>query len=168
MTSSGKLVPTSQTVTEGGIIDASDKWDAPKNEWGDGPWQHEPDEHEFTYRGFRCVILRSHSGALCGYIVIPTDHPWAGLRPETDDTERITCHGGVTWSEPNLPSSKKDLGWVIGFDCAHAYDYMPAYEALMKKVIAPERWRPEGFLYKNMNFVTEELLKLAEQAASAR
>jgi hypothetical protein len=46
-----------------------------------GPWDDEPDELDFTDErtGYACRILRNHSGALCGYVQVPPDHPLHGV-----------------------------------------------------------------------------------------
>ena len=53
----------------------------PKSEWGDGPWQFEPDELIWTDErtGLECRIIRTmHTGCLCGYVGIPPTHPYFG------------------------------------------------------------------------------------------
>lgn len=50
----------------------------------------------------------------CGYVGIPSDHPYYGL--SIDDLPFIDVHGCVTYSE-----SQGDE-WLIGFDCHHGLD----------------------------------------------
>jgi hypothetical protein len=48
-----------------------------KSTWGDGPWQTEPDELEWTDErtGLKCHIKRHpHMGMLCGYVSVPPGH----------------------------------------------------------------------------------------------
>lgn len=74
-----------------------------KSQWGDGPWQSEPDKRFWTHNGFACLILRApNSGALCGYLGVLPDHPWHGK-----DYDRIECecHGGLTFSA--LPNDRR-------------------------------------------------------------
>ncbi len=51
---------------------------ADKSEWGDGPWQNEPDKMQWVDEatGLPCLIVRNRSGALCGYAGVPNTHPW--------------------------------------------------------------------------------------------
>lgn len=54
----------------------------PKSQWGEGPWQSEPDRKEWVDQatGLHCIIHRAPvTGALCGYVGIPTSHPAWGL-----------------------------------------------------------------------------------------
>lgn len=55
--------------------------DLPKSEWGEGPWQHEPDKMEWRDKetGLPCLIVRGPVGALCGYVGVPQTHPAYGL-----------------------------------------------------------------------------------------
>ncbi len=50
-----------------------------KSDWGDGPWQNEPDKVQFmTKVGLPALIVRNHGGALCGYVGIEPGHPFYG------------------------------------------------------------------------------------------
>lgn len=51
-----------------------------KSGWERGPWDSEPDlEHLTTADGLSAVIVRtSWSGNFCGYVGVPTSHPWHG------------------------------------------------------------------------------------------
>ena len=46
-----------------------------KADWGDGPWQHEPDLVRWTdaATGLQCLTRRNHAGAWCGYVAIPSN-----------------------------------------------------------------------------------------------
>lgn len=52
-----------------------------KTAWSPGPWQAEPDKMQWQDEktGYACVIHRSGSGALCGYVGVGKDHPAHGL-----------------------------------------------------------------------------------------
>jgi hypothetical protein len=58
---------------------------------------------------------------------------------------------------------RSDDVWWLGFDTGHAFDYQPgmaAYEA--------KRFRhTAGETYRTLQYVTDEVLRLAEQAAEA-
>ena len=164
------LAHIQKSVSEGAIVQ-DNFWEIPKAQWGDGPWLDEPDNHEFVQQGFQCILKRNHSGAWCGYVLLPPDHPWYGI-----DTESLTvdCYGGVTWAEKDLPASNKytDIRadhWVIGFDCTHAFDYAPHHEAVLNQIIPSRSFRPQlpSARYRDLNFATEETIKIANQAASS-
>ena len=102
--------------------------------WGDGEWSVEPDSVEFEYEGYKCKVLRqSHldgkdhqymfGGYLCGYIFIPSNHPFHE-KPYEDIP--VECHGGLTFGE-TLSGM-----YCIGFDCAHSFDYVPSIEHMKK------------------------------------
>jgi hypothetical protein len=44
------------------------------------PWETEPNEVEFEASGLACRMLRTPDlGCWCGYVGVPSDHPWFGL-----------------------------------------------------------------------------------------
>jgi hypothetical protein len=48
--------------------------------WEPGPWDDEPDKIEFTTTvGLPGLIVRSHSGGLCGYVGVPPGHQFYGV-----------------------------------------------------------------------------------------
>ena len=61
---------TIQTVS----IPAADKL----AKWGAGPWVDEPDHVTFVSSGYPCILHRNHFGAWCGYVGIPSGHPFHG------------------------------------------------------------------------------------------
>ncbi len=144
--------------------------------WGLGEWVEEPDELNFDYKGYKCLVERVYSkhddiielGHLCGYMVVPKGHVWHSKK-----TEEIDCdvHGGLTFGER---SSHGD--YMIGFDCAHARDYSPGLEVfkrrqseMMKAITGYEKHFSTLFesTYKNFNFVVQELKGLVDQAIQA-
>ncbi len=148
----------------------------PKSAWGPGPWQDEPDEARWTDEatGLRCAIIRSEvSGALCGYVEI--DHP--SLCRSLEELEKLDfdVHGGLTWSGLRF---EDETGWWIGFDCGHAWDVMPAIDALLRKHGHQKPSRLEqlvdaldgGFFrstYKDIAFVRTQCAYLALQVRRA-
>jgi hypothetical protein len=47
-----------------------------KSEWGDGPWQGEPDRVEWSHAGLKCLLRRHQSsGHWCGYVAVEAEHP---------------------------------------------------------------------------------------------
>lgn len=155
-----------------------------KSDWGDGPWQSEPDRIEFEHKGLSCLMARSKVGGnWCGYVAVGPDHPWhkAGY---TSCTSRPICkksktdlycehtpenlihvHGGLTYSDfcqgdiCHVPKAGEpdNVKW-FGFDCAHAGDGLPA----MRQHLPKERgYFSQG--YKDEAYVRREVRRLAEQ-----
>ena len=60
-----------------------------KSQWGDGPWQSEPDKIQWqdAATGLPCLIVRGPVGALCGYVGVPKTHPAYGLHYDGCTTE---------------------------------------------------------------------------------
>ena len=93
---------------------------------------------EFKYKGFECYINRvgfdkgqsireaiSLTGSedfsmrrwwLCGYVVLPGDHPLNGEHYD-DINDVVDVHEGLTFSDNGDRNT-----WIIGFDCNHAND----------------------------------------------
>lgn len=81
-------------------------------DWPEGPWDDEPDKVQFAdaETGYPCLIVRGILGNLCGYVGVPSSHPWYGLvygecvRGCTDEycghcPDNLTdVHGGLTFS----------------------------------------------------------------------
>ena len=88
--------------------------------------------------GYPAAIRRSPvAGALCGYVGVPPEHPYHGKDWQTLELG-VQPHGGLTYGGPleNLV----EVAWWLGFDCGHAFDYMPALEALLHAIRAPKYW----------------------------
>lgn len=51
-----------------------------KTDWLRGEWDEEPDALDWTDTdtGYQCAIRRGPGGHLCGYVGIPSGHPWHG------------------------------------------------------------------------------------------
>src|SRR5690348_9897842 len=99
-----------------------------KIKWfGYGEWVEEPDLVEWEYNAINCKILRivlpdgSHifGGHLCGYVQLPSGHPWEKLDPFDIPDE---VHGGITFLQ------KIAEEYWIGFDCGHSEDIVPSTE----------------------------------------
>jgi hypothetical protein len=81
-------------------------------------------------------------GSWNGYVGVPAHHPfWQGR----EDQIPVEVHGGLTYSDPDLPCQLGDderkpiygvsmYVWWLGFDCGHAGDYQPRYEAEMDQI----------------------------------
>ncbi|CAI3377227.1 hypothetical protein CIRMBP1304_00760 [Enterococcus cecorum] len=112
--------------------------------------KREPDISLFEYEGFECVIARNDLGVLCGYLSFKLGHKLYGATVEYMETHfpYLPFHGGVTFANKgiyvDLPIITND--WYIGFDCAHSFDYIPAYEN-----------RIDGLEYRDHKYVKQRL-----------
>lgn len=166
----------------------------PREEWGPGPWQDEPDLVRWTTRaGLRGLIWRAPvTGSLCGYAELKAEHPYFAKRYERLEMA-LDVHGDLTFSgsfEPEaLRSALGAIGtdwldsWWLGFDCGHCFDLMPALNAVLVDLRHPRHWAryaaegrsppppvPEGLLggdYWTIDAVREEVEDLAAQLVAA-
>lgn len=104
----------------------------------------------WEHAGFTCCVKNSpKTGHWCGYVNVKQTHPWATYGDNFD----AEVHGGVTWSQENLPAhSAVDGEWWVGFDCSHYQDIRPL-----------DPFADEG-TYWTRSMVIMEAEALAEQA----
>lgn len=119
-------------------------------DWGEGPWTDEPDRANWVdpETDLDCMIVRNRFGALCGYVGVPEGHPWFGLDydrvHEKIGLDAVQVHGGLTYAAPcegeicHVPEPGRPEVWWLGFDCAHAFDYVPAHEAIHREMAKME------------------------------
>lgn len=144
--------------------------------FGYGEWVEEVDFTEIEYQGYKArvkrVFVKEHfakelayfGGYLCGYVKIPSSHPYFG----NQDID-LECHGGLTFN-------KCDEEHWVGFNCAHAYDYVPTMELMKKTHPELKKFRemfpiPQEFenfalfnpVYRNMQYCIEECKKIIRQ-----
>jgi hypothetical protein len=153
-------------------IEPDPKW-MPRETWGPGPWQDEPDLVEWrTPDGYAALIVRSGmSGALCGYVGLPPGHPLHGKPYRDLKSVELSVHGGLTYADEcgghichvPQPGEPADIWW-LGFDCAHFGDYDPAMRAYLRKRMG-DNARPlmPGESYKPLGYVRGEVESLAAQ-----
>ncbi len=114
------------------------------------PWDLEPRgpiEWNDEATGYQCVARRGGSGAWCGYVAVPEDHPAFGLDYEDPLVVDIDVHGGLTYSGER----------GFGFDCAHYGDLVPSL------------WKYFGAYggeYRDLDYVKAEVSNLARQLAA--
>lgn len=162
-------------------MESAQPYTVDKSTWGDGPWQREPDKLQWKDEatGLPCLIVRSDcTGALCGYVGVPPDHPAHGKAYSDVD---VSAHGGITYAngcggivchvpEPGQP----DNVWWIGFDCAHAWDLAPGIEAMRKEMDRRSPMPPAlkaalakvRDIYRDVAYVQAECADLAKQLAA--
>lgn len=136
-----------------------------KSKWENGPWMQEPDKAQWIDEstGLDCLIVRGPSGALCGYVGIPQEHPAYEQDYYNID---VRCHWGLTFAGRCSPGDDPARGichieesaanknvWWLGFDCAHCDDLCPGYES---------RYRMGG-IYRDFGYVQRECADLALQ-----
>lgn len=72
--------------------------------------------------GFDWVIMHNGFGYRCGYVHLPSFHPWDLVDWTNEPLNSIEVHGGVDYSEADLRCGYGCEGWWIGFHCAHSWD----------------------------------------------
>ena len=100
------------------------------------------DWYEKEINNSECIIRRTPSGWLCGYVKVSSDN-----NPIVIDFDKLYVHGGITF-EGTLDYLDVD-GYWIGFDCAHAGDWSPMLDVYG--------------VYRDAEYVENELLKLTVQ-----
>jgi len=91
-----------------------------------------------SFEGYEYLIVLNSNGHRCGYVAIPSFHPYSKTPLEKRefcgkeydhydyDKLNIDCHGGLTFMSPHHGLKKllsvpcNDM-W-IGFDCGHCWD----------------------------------------------
>lgn len=116
---------------------------------------------EGEHLGYEWATTHNQSGYRCGYIRVPKGHPWHGK--EYDDVP-ASAHGGLTFSEPDMPCDKggpEDAYW-LGFDCAHHNDAQdPELPASYRMSLSGEG------IIRTQSYVEDQCRSLCEQAAEA-
>jgi hypothetical protein len=161
-----------------------------KSDWGDGPWQSEPDKVQWTDEatGLPCLAVRnSRSGAWCGYVGVVEGHPAFGLSYdaannvipllEDEDDRSFEVHGGLTFADfcqedaqergiCHVPQpGQPERVWWLGFDCAHAEDMAPGSMAQVRRYreMLEANARRQ---YRPLVYVQAECVRLAQQLAA--
>lgn len=138
-----------------------------KSQWARGEWDNEPDRVDFVHAGFSCFILRNHLGSWCGYVGVPSSHPY--YEKDYDDCD-VDVHGGLTYAAKcgsvvcHIP--EKDMPddvWWLGFDTGHYMDLSPSIEGLRSKYPHDLGGYISDEIYRNVEYVTNETKQLAEQ-----
>ncbi len=121
--------------------------------------QKEPNFETFEYKDYKCVIRRNMmTGGLCGYVAIPETSKFY----EQDLSDKIECHGGLTWQgslEPELS------GYYIGFDCMHFMDYSPFTQMMLpielrRQIEVHETYRDINYVRSECRSIVDQLIKL--------
>jgi len=130
-------------------------------------WENELDYYHFMNieTGYAIVIKRHPSlKHLCGYVSLAAHHPlYNKSHMESDVFDKLDVHGGVTFTgilDGEHNSNDKLKLFLVGFDCAHAGDFIPHMSEELRKdkleVCGDE-------VYRDVNYVILECIKLAKQ-----
>ena len=155
------------------------------------PWENEPDKKKFTYKGYKCEIIRNAISILCGYVNIPVDNEKGKsllkIKKKLNQyvfnnihidyigelDKYFTIHGGVTYFEEKISNGKEYVS--IGFDCGHVNDLIPnlgGTPEIFKSMGVPKRLidqfkekysQKQNETYKDIPFVEKELKGLVDQ-----
>lgn len=102
-----------------------------------------------TINGFNTAIKRIGENHLCGYVEVPDNL--------TINIHDIECHGGITFNQENVdffPTNSR----YIGFDCAHAGDWLPYFSA----IYGIETYKDTGFVLNEIWNIVQQLQELQE------
>jgi hypothetical protein len=141
-----------------------------------GPWLDEPTKMQWVDddTGLPCLIVRNHSGALCGYVGLQPGHP---LHGKHYDAVNVDVHGGLTFADGCQHPADESTGichiaepgtsddvWWFGFDTAHSGDLIPAFISLHEqhRDLFPIPTYM-GDTYKDLAYVGREVRSLAQQ-----
>ncbi len=173
---------------------ASKMRNVPAEQVPSGPWGDEPDKVQWVDEatGYDCLIVRGPSGALCGYVGLPPEHPFYELdysqiegtwdyetHSEKPPLAEIRVHGGLTFADFCTPGEPiegichiaehgaTEKPWWLGFDCAHVDDDHPQERvvAASMREIYGDRWRIDPYrrVYRDIAYVKQEVRDLAAQ-----
>jgi len=149
-------------------------------DWDDGPWKTEPDKAQWIddKTGLDCLIVRNFSGALCGYVGLPTSHKLHGKGyDEVSSINNDICvHGELTFAGKCTPHgdeeskgichtgdiANKDVWW-LGFDCHHCGDTAPRDTKFAKEFGGPFKEIIKYGKYRDFEYVKAETELLASQ-----
>ena len=121
----------------------------------------------WVHAGFTCMVMRhTDLGTYNGYVGLPKGHPYWG---KAYDEIPVDVHGGLTFGEQGKWFKERgylwpnpDLWWM-GFDTAHAGDYIPAWGEELGGGLTSEPVH-----YWTLKKVVAETERLAEQLTLER
>jgi hypothetical protein len=103
------------------------------------------------------IRVNEHMGNYCGYARVPKGHLWDGLDYDDPALDGVIVHGGITFAGP----LEEITDWWLGFDCAHAGDFIPGIAAAVGR-----EPRSDERVWTEVD-VRDEARKLARQIAEA-
>lgn len=120
-----------------------------------GPWDKEDDRWLWAdpETNTICEVIRTRLGYWTGYVKT-FDHPLAGFdlldRDCSNPVRFINVHGGITFTDTITTRTNGIIEYVVGFDCGHDLDDVPALEAY------------EDSVYRTQEYAIEQTTKLAK------
>lgn len=142
-----------------------------KSKWQEGPWQNEPDKKQWLDEetGYPCLIVRqTNLGHLCGYVGVPSGHPWFENEPNAN------VHGGVTYGAKcadhichEVEEGEDDNIFWVGFDAAHAGDRTMLTDSHSEAFKDIKSFPHDWDTYKDFAYMENECRSLAQQAKEA-
>jgi hypothetical protein len=154
---------------------------ADKARWTPGAWHSEPDKAQWIDEatGLDCLIVRNHSGSLCGYVGVTEGHPlFAMPYNDYENMADFDVHGGLTFSGFCSPSNDESKGichvpapgrpdhvWWLGFDCGHNGDIAPGFDAHIREIMPFEKssFSEPTDVYRTFTYVVDQVQGLARQ-----
>ena len=157
---------------------------------GEGPWKAEADKVSWIDpdTDLPCIMRRGDDGALCGFVGVGPDHPFAGFGEEAlPHDPPIIVHGGIDYASPceehepqavsvchvrvpravNPPFDARTMValaklpedlWWFGFSCNQAYDLVPRDRHHVRAL-----GLENGRVYRDERYVVRETTNLAAQ-----
>jgi hypothetical protein len=120
-----------------------------------------------------CLIVRNKLGALCGYVGVTSSHPC--FEKDYDDVRSEEAHGGLTFSGfcndhicHEVEPGEDAHVWWLGFDCAHAGDFVPGIESLppWRRIFTDGDVGDDNVSkYRDLAYVEGVVTKLAQELA---
>jgi hypothetical protein len=140
-----------------------------KSNWGQGPWQTEPDRIEWEHAGRPCLMVRHpRLGHWCGYAAVDPGHTLHGADYNTlhfgGGEDDWWPHGGLTYASlcaHNIchvpkPGEPDDVWW-FGFDCAHSGDISPGMRSEYRMNMPYDTYRDAAYVQRETNRLAEYL-----------
>ena len=143
-----------------------------RHQWRKGKWTTEHDVYIWvdSETNYDCLIVRHRLGYLSGYVGVTEQHPLYGLSTSEPLVAALKIHGNSIWSDsqirekdedyllsiPLVLTQRKETLWWLGFGCYHDLDLIPCLFSLSPKIT-------EGESYKDVEYVTKEIISLARQ-----
>ena len=142
-----------------------------KNMLHAGPWDDEPDYHEWDVDGIKCILMRGPVWSWCGYIGIPVSNVLFHADEEELDEHGLRLHGGITYGPGRTVVGRPGITpyWWVGFDTAHASDYAPGLYLATACLDFFEQLRKEtGKMGKELRNLVYEKMRQGEIARPRR
>jgi hypothetical protein len=115
----------------------------------------EPNEETFTYKGYKCLIIRHpEMKHLCGYVGVPEGHKY--YKKHYDEVP-LEVHGGLTFSD--WWEDENDSLWYLGFDCAHSWDLSPGMHLPRKELTKSKYWITINGVKQEQEYIERDLSK---------